>query len=279
MPRRIRVASASGVNCCGNGVGPKQISLNDMSFTTTTTHTSFSSSISTLATTTTNDFLHMSYTSINNQHNDSSQSLDATQLRRRRRVHFAEDNEGRVLTEVRTYVVSTRHKEQQHQQDNMTCHFAKYQEDSLNAIAEDSCRTLLEAIDKMYFGGKAAFGGRDQNDEEQRMLAMAQLAKMEDGKYRGLESTLMQRSHKRRHAHRKDLLERQRVRQVASSSSATETTLEEQLRRTSRKYSKASTEFALFLAVGDSLEVQHCNDNDAPVQECAVLVSCTRAEL
>jgi hypothetical protein len=278
MPRRIRVAG-TGSGCCfrGNGVGPKQNSHNDMSFTTTTTRTSFSSSISTLATTT-NDFLHMSNTSINNQHNDSSQSLDATQQRRRRRVHFAEDGEGRVLAEVRTYAVSARHKEQHYQQDNTTCHFAKYQEDSLNAIAENSCRTLLEAIDKMYFGGKAAFGGRDQNDEEQRMLAMAQLAKMEDGKYRGLESTLMQRSHKRRHAHRKDLLERQRVLRIVSSS-ATETTMEEQLRRTSRKYSKASTEFAMFLAVGDSLVVQQCADNDATVQECAVLVSCTRAEL
>jgi hypothetical protein len=84
----------------------------------------------------------------------------------------------------------------------------------------------------------------------------------------------MQLAHRRRNGHRKDLLERQRTLRstpkmhyhypTSSSSSP-----EEKLRRTSRKYSKASTEFALFLAVCDSLVIQHSvgDDDVVPVHD------------
>jgi hypothetical protein len=249
----------------------------------TTVRASFCSTISSLTEKQRTDCFNSSIRSNNHHHDNYCHHHHATaSSRRRRRVHFATDDDGCLLTQVHLFVVSAREEKQQQKSpfagganSEPVCHFAKYQEDSLNAITEDSCRTLLGSIDQLYFG--KGFNKTDGEAEEKRMEAMARLAKMEGGQYRGLEATLMKRSHKRRNGHLKDILERQRqLRQQqhhrsSSSPPKTTTSLEAQLRRTSRKYSKASTEFALFLAVGDNMVlVQHdddVEDTDEPQQD------------
>jgi hypothetical protein len=232
----------------------------------------------TLTTTMTNEFIRSSFS--------SSGCGGGGKSRSRRRVDFVTDDEGRILAQVRLYVVEDKQESPAQQEPQRhsfaspasdsssctepVCHFAKYQAGAMNAIvAEDGCRTLLESIDKMYYGSKAVFA-TTATEMEHRMQAMVRLAKMEHGKYRGLEVMLMQLAHRRRNGHRKDLLERQRTLRstpkmhyhypTSSSSSP-----EEKLRRTSRKYSKASTEFALFLAVCDSLVIQHSVGDDGVV--------------
>lgn len=238
---------------------------------TATVRASFSSSISTL----TEKRLD------SDQHN----FLASHENKARRRVRFANSpkGDGGVLTDVRIFVANDEQNDRSFPEVIMTHtdgdhdpigHFAKYQEDAMNAIAEDGCRTLLDSMDKMYFG--TAVDPADKGAEEKRMTAMACWAKIQDGKYRGLEATLMKRAFQRRISHRKKILEKQQTLRYQAPAS----TVAAQLRHISRKYSRTSSEFAMFLAVGDSIVVNGHEIllSDQPLVDTAVM-AVTQAEL
>lgn len=204
-----------------------------------------------------------------------------------RRVRFAQsrNGDGGVLTDV--HVIVSYPGERTVPLKNASepiCHFAKFQEDALKAVAEETCRALLDSLDKMYFG--MVFSD-DADSEGKRMKGMAEWSKIEGGKYRGLEATLMKRAHKRRIGHRNHVLEKQKT----LKSEGPFLRMDERLRRASRKYTRASAEFSMLLAVGDSIALhghdQALNDHEQHMEQETVamppsLLSCdtkTRAEL